>query len=187
MRAPLVALTLSASLSFVAPSAGQSLAELARAAEAARKNTADRAPARVYTNDDLPPVDAPPVPLTGAKSPTAAPAPASVAADLPSTPAAGTLPAVSKEAYWRDRMRPLRERLDRARALADDAKRQADALMRSADRCFQIGVVCKDYTDSLRLAEEHKSLVADVARAERDVAALEEEGRRAGVPPGWLR
>ena len=30
-------------------------------------------------------------------------------------------------------------------------------------------------------------LVADVARAERDVAALEEEARRSGVPAGWLR
>ena len=27
----------------------------------------------------------------------------------------------------------------------------ADALMQSADRCFQIGIVCADYTESLRL------------------------------------
>jgi hypothetical protein len=84
-------------------------------------------------------------------------------------------------------MRPLRERLESARAQADDTKRRAATLMRSADRCFMIGIVCADYTESLRLTEEHKTLVADVARAERDVAALEEEARRAGVPPGWVR
>jgi hypothetical protein len=47
--------------------------------------------------------------------------------------------------------------------------------------------VCAEYTESLRLSELHKGLLADVARDERAVFALEEEARRAGVPPGWLR
>jgi hypothetical protein len=103
-------------------------------------------------------------------------------------PSADTLPPGAKdEAYWRDRMRPLRERLDSARALADDTKRRAEALMRSADRCFMLGIVCADYSESRRLTEEHTVLAAEVARAEREVAALEEEARRAGVPPGWVR
>ena len=59
--------------------------------------------------------------------------------------------------------------------------------MRAADRCFMIGVVCADYTESLRLTEEHKVLLADVAHAEQEIAALQEEARRAGVPPGWVR
>ena len=84
-------------------------------------------------------------------------------------------------------MRPLRERLGSARALADNTKRRAETLMRAADKCFAVGIVCADYTESLRLTEEHKTLAADVARAERDVAALEEEARLAGVPPGWVR
>jgi hypothetical protein len=84
-------------------------------------------------------------------------------------------------------MRPLKERLDRDRALAADTRRQADALMQSADRCFRIGIVCADYTESLRLSETHKTMLADVARDEQAVVALEEEARRAGVPPGWLR
>jgi hypothetical protein len=84
-------------------------------------------------------------------------------------------------------MRPLKDRLDRDRALAEETRRRAEALMRSADRCFQIGVVCADYTESLRLTEQHTSMLADVARDERAIVALEEEARRAGVPPGWLR
>jgi hypothetical protein len=84
-------------------------------------------------------------------------------------------------------MRPLRKRLDRDRALAAETRRRADVLMRSADRCFRIAIVCVDYTESLRLSETHKTLQADVARDEKAVVALEEDARRANVPPGWLR
>ena len=173
---------LGASLSVLASSAEQSLAEVSRSTEAARNASPDRPRAKVYTNKDLTAADKLPPAPTPAKSSEPA------SATAPSSPPASTLPPRDKdETYWRDRMRPLRERLDGARALADDTKRRADALMRSADRCFMIGVVCADYTESLRLTEEHKTLIADVASAERDVAALEDEARRAGVPPGWLR
>ena len=180
MRSLLFTAMFGGCLGIIVPEAGQSLADVARNTEAARNATAERPRAKVYTNKDLVAVDpaaaAPP-------SNSTAPAP------KPAPPQSGETPRsdVKGEAYWRDRMKPLRERLDRARAAADDTKRQADALMRSADRCFQIGVVCADYTESLRLAEAHKALVQDVASAEREVAALEEEARRAGVPPGWLR
>jgi hypothetical protein len=189
MRRVIVALTLGASLSVVVrPAAGQTLGDISRAAEAARQEAAGAQRARVYTNKDLPPVDQQGPPLPGLNPPGPAPNSTADQADASAAPPAGTATAaVQDEAYWRDRMRPLRERLDRARALADNAKQRADALMRSADRCFQIGIVCADYTESLRLLDEHKTLLGEVARAERDVVALEEAGRRAGVPPGWLR
>jgi len=173
---------LAACLCIVAPSAEQSLADVARNAEAARNASAGRPRAKVYTNKDLSAVDHVPPAATTPKSSPAAPEAA------PPAPSDGQgSPDKKSEAYWRDRMRPLRERLENARALAEDTKRRAESLMRAADRCFMIGVVCADYTESLRLTEEHKVLLADVASAERDVAALEEEARRAGVPPGWLR
>lgn len=180
---PLFVVTmLAACLGVVVPSAEQSLADVARNAEAVRNASPGRPRAKVYTNKDLSTVDhLPPAPTTPKPSPT-------VAEPAPLAPSHRQGPFdVKGEAYWRDRMRPLRERLDSARALADDTKRRAETLMRSADRCFMLGVVCADYTESLRLMDEHKTLVADVARAERDIAALEEEARRAGVPPGWLR
>jgi hypothetical protein len=186
MRPLLVALTLGACLAVAAPSAGQSLADVARATEAARKKAAERPPARVYTNNDLLPVERQP-PSTGTGSADPAPAPADPAAPPAPPPPGTSAPGPKDEAYWRDRMRPLLERLDYLRTLADDTKRRAEALERSADRCFQIGIVCADYTESLRLLDEHKSLLAEVARAEREVFELREEGRRAGVPPGWLR
>jgi len=170
---------LAACLCVVVPSAEQSLADVARNTESARNASAGRPRPKVYTNKDLSAVDHMPAAPTPPKStPTASePAPSD----------SQGLPDVKSEAYWRARMRPLRERLESARALADETKRRAETLMRSADRCFMIGVVCADYTESLRLTEEHKTLVAEVERAQRDVAALEEEARRAGVPPGWVR
>jgi hypothetical protein len=178
MRPLLLAVTLGIGPSVVAMSAEQSLADVARKAEADRNATSDRPPAKVYTDKDLRAVAPVPPPPT-AKNATSS---------TPATSSADKLPSGAKdEVYWRDRMRPLRERLDSTRALADKTKRQAEALMRAADRCFAVGIVCEDYTESLRLTDEHKALSADVARAERDVAALEEEARQAGVPPGWLR
>jgi hypothetical protein len=175
-------------LTFSSPAFAQGLADLARAAEAARKEGTDKSAVKVYTNKDLPAVDAP-APATEAvgnpaaaeHAPAAQPAPA-VAPSPPEPPSSER-----GETYWRERMRPLRERLDHDRALAEDRRRRADALMRSADRCFQLGIVCADYTESLRLSEQHKALLAEVARDEQAVFVLEEEARRAGVPPGWLR
>ena len=178
MRQSFLLTTLAASLCIVVPSAEQSLADVARNTEAARNASPARPLAKVYTNKDLSAVDhVPPAPANS--SPAAVkPAP---------RPSSDGPPDVKSEAYWRERMRPLRERLDSARALSDDTKRRAEALMRAADRCFMIGVVCADYTESLRLTEEHKVLLADVAHAEQEIAALQEEARRAGVPPGWVR
>ena len=182
MRPLLLVTMLGACLCVVVPSAQQSLADVARNTEAARNASAGRPRAKVYTNKDLGAIERVPAATAATNSTAPRPAPA------PPAPSGDTLlPDVKSEAYWRDRMRPLRERLDRARALADGTKRQAETLMRSADRCFQIGIVCADYTESLRLTEEHKTLAADLASAEREVAALEEEARRAGVPPGWVR
>ena len=180
MRPLFLLTTLAACLCIVVPSAEQSLADVARTAEAARNASPARPHAKVYTNKDLSKVDHVAPTPTNTSPPAAKPAP-------PAPSDGKNVPDVKSEAYWRDRMRPLRERLDSARALADDTKRRAEALMRAADRCFMIGVVCADYTESLRLTEQHKVLLADVAHAEQEVAALEEEARRAGVPPGWVR
>jgi hypothetical protein len=191
MRPLRLAVTLGACLAAAPHATGQSLAEVARTAEAARGATAKRPPAKIYTNKDLPPPSpGPPRPATPVPAtPAATPAPAA-AGERPDAPAASSdaTPARARdEAYWRERMQPLRERLDSARAVAEDNKRRADELLRAADRCFQIGIVCQDYTESLRLRDAQTALAAAVARAERDVTALEEEARRAGVPPGWLR
>ena len=188
MRARVVAAAMITLLACSTPAFAQGLADLARAAEAARKEGTDEPAVKVYTNKDLPAVDRPaPGPETAGD---AAAADSSSAAPLAPEvePSSQPSPASERgEAYWRERMRPLKERLDYDRSLAEDTSRRAAVLMRSADRCFQLGIVCADYTESLRLSEQHKALLAEVARDEQAVFALEEEARRAGVPPGWLR
>jgi hypothetical protein len=173
---------------FSSPCFAQGLADLARAAEAALKKGTDKSAVKVYTNKDLPAVDGP-APATEA---VGSPAAAEHAPAAQPAPAVAPLPpewpsSERGETYWRERMRPLKERLDHDRALAEDTRRRAEALMRSADRCFRLGIVCADYAESLRLSEQHKALLADVALDERAIFALEGEARRAGVPPGWLR
>ena len=100
-------------LGVVVSAAGQSLADVARNAEAARNASPARPHAKIYTNKDLSTVD----------HVVPAPTNSSPAATSPAPPAPADGPAaadVKGEAYWRDRMRPLRERLDSVRALADD-------------------------------------------------------------------
>jgi hypothetical protein len=181
----LAAITL---VAFSTPAVAQGLADLARAAEAARKTDTDKPAVKVYTNKDLPAVEGPAPGTAAAGNPAAADSPSALPPAPVEEPSSTESPASEPgETYWRERMRPLKERLDRNRALTQDARRRADALMRSADRCFQVGTVCAEYTESLRLSELHDTLLAEVKRDERAVFALEEEARRAGVPPGWLR
>ena len=61
---------------------------------------------------------------------------------------------------------------------------RAKAQAVEADTCFRPGVVCAQYTESLRVQAEYERLRADVERNERAVRALEADGRRAGVPLG---
>ena len=187
-RRHVVAVAVTSLVAFGAPAFAQGLADLARAAATARKEGTDKPAVKVYTNKDLPAVEGPALGQEAAGD-RAATNPSSAAPPAPSAqPSSPESPSSERgETYWRERMRPLRERLDRDRALAEDTRRRADALMQSADRCFQIGIVCADYNESLRLSEQHKAILAELARDERAVFALEEDARRAGVPPGWLR
>lgn len=161
--------------------AAQSLADVARAAAEKNREAAATTPAKVYTNKDLAKVpDAPPAAV--ASSPPSTPA----AADEADPPAPLEGPEKT-EAYWKARMQPLREQLDRDRQLLAASRARFAALSAEADRCFTIGVVCLAYTDSLIEQETSERLRGDVERDERAIRELENEARRAGVPPGWLR
>lgn len=159
----------------------QSLAEVARAAEARNREATATQPAKVYTNKDLAKVPDAPVPAA-APEPAALP-PSSAEIDAP---ASNDIPEQT-ERHWKARMRPLRAQLERDRTLAAASKARVDVLSVEADTCFRLGVVCAQYTDSLKEQAEYERLRGDVERDERAVRALEEEARRAGVPPGWLR
>ncbi len=169
----------------------QSLADVSRVEEARR--SAIRNPARVYTNADLGGRGA----LT-----TAAPRPRLVAtptdgASAPSgaTPgpdaSAGTQPQASggqrDEAYWRDRISAVREQIaqsERVRAALQNRIDSLQADFTARDDPAQRAVIFSDREQALA---DLAGIGDEIERLNEEIAEIEDEARRAGVPPGWLR
>jgi hypothetical protein len=176
----------------IVPARAQSLGAVARE-EAARRETVPAG--KVYTNASLP-ADA--VAPAAAASPAAA-AQAAQAAGAGS--AGGTKPADAKdaakkddkkdekkgEAYWRDRMKALRDGKARAESFADALQSRINALSTdfiNRDDPAQRNVIAGDRQKAIdELARVQKEIV-DFTRSIDD---LQTEARRAGVPAGWVR
>lgn len=170
----------------VSAAAAQSLGDLAKKEEARRQSAK---PGKVYTNDS--------VRGTGSDTPTtsAPAAPAAPAATAPS-PSGGPAepPAAEKapdpkhdEAYWRKRVADARERLERSKTFLEALQSRVNALSTdfvNRDDPAQRNVVARDRQKALAELDRVKR---DIADAQKELQAIEDEGRKAGVPPGWLR
>jgi hypothetical protein len=169
-----------AGMGISAPLRAQSLADVAKKEEERRKKLP--APAKVYTNKDLTAVPAgTPVspPATATEPPAAAPA----AADTPKEDKGP----VKDQAYWSGRRKALQDKLDR----------DASYLLALQTRVNSLAADFVNRDDPAQRAvieRERLKAVADLARLQQDItngkkalADLDEEARRAGVPPGWLR
>jgi len=174
-----------------ASSYAQSLADVARKEEERRKT---QPPAtKVYTNKDL--ADVPP-----ATTPPPAPAAGSTSA---STPAGSTTSSATKDekkdakdddkseakgqAYWSGRMKTAQQALDRDSTFADALQSRISALTTdfvNRDDPAQRATIERDRQKAIAELDRLKKQVADDRKAVTDI---EEEARRAGVPPGWLR
>jgi hypothetical protein len=181
----------SISLLTVALAAGhamaQSLADVARTTNTGR--TPASKPAKVYTNDnlrpDITPSTTPAAPGAGAATSdatqaTPVPAPA---AEPASTSDAGT----RDEKYWKDRMRAANEALDRNEAFAAALQSQINGLTAefvNRDDPAQRAAIEQRRTKAVADLEK---VQRDLATSKKDIAAVEEEARKAGVPAGWLR
>ncbi|MBI4265785.1 MAG: hypothetical protein HY657_15525 [Acidobacteria bacterium] len=172
----------------------QSVADIARQEAARRK--AITTPGKVYTNDNLrreppstasvpaPPAAAPAVQPQGAEPGQAAPAGAAEAAAAP--PPAAAEP-VRDEAYWRQRLTAEREALARAQIFAEALQSRINALTTdfvNRDDPAQRDVIAADRQTALAELERVQREIQDHQKA---IAGIQEEARRAGVPPGWLR
>jgi hypothetical protein len=165
--------------------AGQSLAEVARKEQERRKTI--KGPTKVYTNDDLGKAPAPPAP-----TPSTAAAPRAAGAAAPAKPvpppAQPTADEVVKdENYWRQRITTARTDLDRNRMFLDALQSQVNALTTdyvNRDDPAQRAVVGNDRQ---RVLAEMERVRGEIQRLTAEITAIEEEARRAGVPPGWLR
>ncbi len=164
------------------------LGEVARKEEERRKKIS--APAKVYTNKDLPKaaVVPPPSPAT-----PAAPAAGQKPAADTQKPAADTQqPAESKEeekgeAWWRKRIAAVRTDLQRNEMAAEAFQSRVNALttdFAARDDPYQRAQISIERQKTLNELERVKE---EIVRLKKVIADIEEEARVAGVPPGWLR
>ena len=192
MRKLLSAAVFGGALAMIAvPVAAQSLGELAKR-EAERKKATPQAK-KTYTNDDLkqipPPAGTPAKPgeatdatkpADGAKPGDAKPDPEKVDATKPAEPA-------KTEAYWRNRVDQAREDIRRNEAFREALQSRVNALtadFTARDDPFQRAKIADDRQKALA---EMARLSEDIEKGKKHISDIEDEARRAGVPPGWIR
>ena len=160
------------------------LGDIARKEEERRQ--AVKEPAKVYTNKDLGAV------------PTATPAPPPETPKPPSS-SAGEAPkeaekgketdktATKDQAYWAGRMKQLQAQLDRDQTYADAMQSRINGLtvdFVARDDPAQRAVIDSDRRKAMAELDRLKQAITTDKKA---LADLQEEARRTGVPPGWLR
>jgi hypothetical protein len=198
-----LALTCLLVLSGVPRLAAQSLADVARKEEGRRQ--AIKQPSKVLTNKDLgsvPAADSAPPPKTSSANASAVPGQAHAGQAQPGQAQAGQgqaeatgdkAPAktgaepVKDQAYWAGRQKALTAQLDQDQALADALQSRVDALTTdfvNRDNPVQRAGIERDRQKAL---VESVRLKAAIQQDKKALADLQEEARRAGIPPGWLR
>jgi hypothetical protein len=165
------------------PVFAQSLGDIAKKEEERRKKIAD--PAKVYTNKDLgaPPVASTPPPAATTPGTPAAPAEAPKATEAE---AKDKEPAKDQK-YWAGRLKTLRDDVARNETYAEALQTRLNSLQAdfvNRDDPAQRAVIERDRN---KVAAELGRLKQAMTDGKKAITDLEEEARRAGVPPGWLR
>jgi hypothetical protein len=174
------------------PARAQTLADVARKEAERRKEVKE--PPKTFTNDDLQPAgpaSSAPSAATADKDKSKDGKDADVkggdAAKDKGTNAAKDAGAAKDQTYWGAKMKTLTDRLDQDHVLADAMQTRVNALTTdfvNRDDPAQRNVIGENKQKALdELARLQKAIVDDT----KAIADLEEEARRAGVPPGWLR
>jgi hypothetical protein len=169
---------------------GQTLADVAKKEEERRKTT--KGSGKTYTNKDLgtPPPAPPPPPAKPAASIDAAAKeaekPPDQGKDQGKDPEKEKEPA-KDQAYWAGRMKELQTQLQRDQTYVDALQTRVNSLATdfvNRDDPAQRGVLAGERQKALGELERLKKQIEATKKA---IADLEEEARRANVPPGWLR
>ena len=170
---------------------GQTLGEVAK--KEAERRKAQPQTGKVYTNKDLPasaqkPATAKPCDRDASPAPTD-PVAAATEQKAEDAKAPGDKPQGDQkdQAYWKNRMTTAREELRRSEMFAEALQTRINALNKdfdSRDNPAQRTAIGADRTEALA---ELTRVKQDVERGKKQIADIEEEARKAGVPPGWLR
>jgi hypothetical protein len=172
--------------------AAQSLATVARQEEERRKNVKD--PAKVLTNKDLGSV-----PATSDAAPAESPA-ATAASDAKAGEAGKDAAKESNkykaqdskeplkdQKYWSDRLKLLQTQLDRDQSYSGALQTQINSL--TTDFVNRDDPAQKAQIDQNRqkALSELSRLNEAIGKDKKAIDDFNDEARRAGVPPGWLR
>ena len=168
----------------------QSLADVAKK-EADRRKTV-KGPAKVYTDKDLKPAPPPSTPSTAspvaeASAKTADQAGDKEKKDQKTNKEDATAEAQKTADYWRKRMTTLQTQLDRDQTYLDAVQSRINALTAefvNRDDPAQRAVIERERTRNLAELDRLRKAIETDRKA---ISDFEDEARRAGVPPGWLR
>jgi hypothetical protein len=177
------------------------LADVAKDEEARRK--AVKKPAKVYTNDSLRPdttagvAAAPPAQgttpaatagLAGAGQPGVSDtAPANAAPAANAAPDDAAAAGKQDQAYWQNRIKGARAAVARSQLFADSLQTRINSLLTdfvNRDNPVEKAKIEQDRNAALAELEKVKK---EIEAQQKTITAIEDEARRAGVPPGWLR
>jgi hypothetical protein len=178
----------------------QSLADLARKEAERRKAVA--APAKVYSDEDVRPFAEIESAAAGRRAGTGTAVAAAEPPSEPGVPAAATAGKVSPpsaeavaaappdstdEAYWKGAVGEARLALDRDRGFLEALQTRAGVLAAQfaaqGDQSQRAAIV----TNLTGVRTEIDRLLKEIGQKTQELASLEEQARRAGVPPGWIR
>jgi hypothetical protein len=181
-----------AMLTIAIPVCAQSLGDLAKKEAERRKATPQ--PTKVYTDEDLKKITVPgdtvppPADNKDTKDPKDAKDQDAKAQDAKEPGAKDKdAPAAHDETWWRARITAAQEDVRRGEAFRDALQSQINGLtadFSSRDDPAQRAVIGDNRQKALA---ELDKVNADIEKAKKHIGDIEEEARRANVPPGWLR
>jgi hypothetical protein len=194
----LVAVVFAVVSGFGGAEGAQSLADVALKEMERRKAVSE--PAKVYTNEDVEKSTGPLTTGTSVKPQASGDTPGGAAGDAKSSGAKATPDASAQagkaasadagtadEAAWRDRMTAARQKLAKAEAFDRALQSQINGLwaeFTARDNPVERTKIEKDRGEAIA---EQARVKGEAAAAKKEIADIAEEGRKAGVPAGWLR
>jgi hypothetical protein len=177
---------IAAALLFAVPASAQSLGELAKREQERRK--AAPPAKKTYTNDDLKQVTPSGKPGDdAAKGADAKTAPGEKAAEPEKVEDKKPAEPAKDEAYWRGKITAAREDIRRNEAFKDALQSRINALtadFSARDDPYQRAKISDDRQKALA---ELTRVSEEIEKTKKLIGEIEEEARRAGVPPGWIR
>jgi hypothetical protein len=163
--------------------AAQGLAEVATKEQARRKTVPTKG--KVYTNEDLR------RDITASRSANASPVAPEPSTQVPSVNLPGgkaePLAPEKDQAYWSARINAARAALERSKIFGDALQSRINALTTDFTNRDDPAQRAQIELDRQRSIAELDRVKREMAEQTKAIADIQDEARKAGVPPGWLR